>query len=109
MSEPLDATKSLCWTCKWGLCVKQEEVADLHHVGEMDFEQGGLPGIDALLSEENHHGHGGGMHQHISATKICCICHYTPPGRNDIQPTIQISRISQCNRYEKDDTITGKG
>jgi hypothetical protein len=101
--DNLDPEKSLCWTCKHGLCLKQEEHANLSHTGFPGNSGNNTP--DYLPSNVFDEAQGGGeeLERHeIRSTKVCSICHYIPPGRADIPPTINIAVITQCNRYEEE-------
>jgi hypothetical protein len=100
----LSAKKSLCYTCKHGLCIAQQMHAQvLGEITEQEVESEDLldiPWDDGTepASEIPH-----GM-QHLQMDRVCSLCYYNPPGRTD-PPTINAAVITDCNRYERDDSI----
>jgi len=88
-----DAEKSMCWTCKFGICVRETEIEKMYHPapeGEktsdvFDFQEEPTPEIIEHIIEHK---------------RVKTICYWRP---DNIQqsPPILIGKVEQCNRYKK--------
>lgn len=99
--EKFDPTKSKCFTCKFGLCMLQENTAYM----EANFPLPGAeseadPEIPIGWEDEVQHEQSAGPKK-IVETRICSLCYWAPPGFKMDSPIINIATIKECSRYEK--------
>jgi hypothetical protein len=96
--KKLDAEKSLCYTCKYGMCIQEEE---LQHIIPQIAE---LPNTRFVDEEEDMFGVGEeeiiqGEHMHFVAKRVQAICYWRPYNVKDAPP-VRVGEVSQCSRYD---------
>lgn len=102
MKKP-DAKKSLCWTCKFGLCVQEKEQANLAYIDSEvghteDNDEYGL-GIDNLLGDSSPDP--AELREHVvEHERVKTICFYRNDNRDT--PIVAMSHILKCNRYQNE-------
>ena len=86
--------KSLCWTCKFGLCVRQSEKAVIVSSGEEPENEWDAEKIKSPPS-----------HAEISSEGYVSLCYWRPTfmnlGKDSTVHPIQFEEVHECNRYEK--------
>lgn len=88
----LDPTKSLCYTCKYGLCMlQQSEVRISGNITLEGHEEESFGGLE--LPQEHEHFH--------NETKICGLCYWCPKETKMDSPIILTASVQKCSRYEK--------
>lgn len=103
-----DATKSLCYTCKHGLCFKQNESATIQHMG-MPPGMGGPPQSEDELSpfemfeQQNEASQQGPMSHEIEMQRVISQCYYQVEGFESDTPFIHLGIVNDCNRHEEDE------
>lgn len=100
MSEQqTNAEKSLCWTCRYGLCLQEVEQQTMVHdaldEGPQSIDPFADPGFEEPKESAPH------VH-HISASRVQAICFWRPATVPN-SPPIRVSEVKQCNRYEPKD------
>ncbi|MCV0439831.1 MAG: hypothetical protein K5880_14480 [Hydrogenophaga sp.] len=115
--ESLNAECSLCWKCKFGVCVKESETERIQHInmrgmgmppGMMPPPQQGVEGFglfeDAPFTEGDEVGgdeDGPELIEHtVEHERIKTICYWRPAGIEN-SPPILVSKVDQCNRFEE--------
>lgn len=94
MSE-YDVTKSKCWTCKFGVCVQENDKETFVHPGVMEENDHNIFGED---DEEHHHPK---MEQHtVEKQSVKTVCFWRPEDITD-SPPLLMAFVKQCNRYQK--------
>lgn len=97
-SKKLNAKSSLCWTCKHGLCIQeQEEEKILSGVMTGMPEDNFMDPFDASTDEEV--STNGVVEQIIEHERIKTICFWRPEQIKD-SPPVLAAKVSQCNRFE---------
>ena len=91
--EPIDAHKSLCWTCKYGICVRESEIERTVHP---------IPGEQKDIFDQPANSDEIDMIEHLIEHKRArTVCYWRPDTIQQLQPMI-FGKVEQCNRYEKD-------
>lgn len=89
--------KSLCWTCKFGLCVRQSEKAVLISGGEEPSEP-----ADSWQDEKPKSPPG---QAEIHSEGYVSLCYWRPTflniGKDTPVHPVQFEEVHECNRYEK--------
>ena len=86
-----NAKHSMCWDCKFGICVRESEVEKMFHpaMGEgptnVFDEQQNTPDI---------------IEHSIEHKRVKTICFWRPKNIEQAPP-ILIGKVEQCNRYER--------
>lgn len=89
--EEEDAKKSLCWNCKFGICIRESEIEKMIHPA-MNEEPGDI--FEQSQKDEME------MVEHtIEHKQIKTICYWRPENIQQ-SPPILMSKVEQCNRYE---------
>jgi hypothetical protein len=94
--EQTNAEKSLCWTCKYGLCLQEVEQQTMVHDALDEMPPAANP-FDDPGFEEEHKEPAPHVH-HISASRVQAICFWRPATVPN-SPPIRVSEVRQCNRY----------
>lgn len=106
MSDELevDAKKSLCWTCKHGLCLQETESQTmLHEPLPRPPQQSATADIFEQFEEKEkpeQEDDGGPIVEHVTLRRIQAICFWLPANIQNTHP-IRVSEVTQCNRHEK--------
>jgi hypothetical protein len=106
MKKP-NAKKSLCWTCKHGLCIQETEQEHIAYVndpivGNQSREDDYGLNLDSLLAGEPAGDQGDELQEHlVEHERVRTVCYYQPGERDT--PPIAMSNVAQCNRYVKQD------
>jgi len=88
--------KPLCWTCKFGLCVRQTDKATIFLPDESEDKKEWEEDTDEAVVPE------------VKPTEIkndgyTVICFWNPTKSKSMEP-VQFAEVTECNRYEKDST-----
>ena len=95
MSEELNAEKSLCWQCKFGLCLQETEQERMYHPNIHGMLDGPPPPQDPFNMEMGNEEEGSDIIEHIvSVNRVRAICYWKE------QP-IPVANIKKCNRFEQ--------
>lgn len=115
--DGLNAECSLCWKCKFGLCVKESETERIYHSNMRGFPgmppgmmppppQQGVEGFglfeDAPYTEgDDDDEEGPELIEHtVEHERIKTICYWRPSGLQN-SPPILVSKVDQCSRFEE--------
>lgn len=109
-NTPINAARSKCWTCKFGLCVQETELEKIIH-DNMNFLDGPPPSrqesnpFEEDMSfqdqeSDDEHGEEGLIEHTIEHSRVKAICYWRPEGIQD-SPPIGVAKIDKCSRYEK--------
>jgi hypothetical protein len=91
MNNELKAESSLCWTCKFGVCLKETEQERVSYEApdsppEDIFSESQAPEVlDTIIEHE----------------RIRTVCFWRPENIKE-SPPISVSKIEQCNRFKKE-------
>lgn len=98
--EELDPKTSKCWTCRWGLCVKETEHQSLFAPSTEEPRN--------IFADSEDEDHENPSPQDLSETilgnsKIKSVCFWKPAGvaSTPIFPFDAMGIVHDCNRYEK--------
>jgi hypothetical protein len=95
MNDEPKAEKSLCWTCKFGLCVQETERERFVHPGPQGEPDGDVFG--APFNEPE----GLDIVEHtIVHERVKTVCFWKPEGVTQ-SPPILVAVVSKCNRFAK--------
>jgi len=98
--EPvLDAKRSLCWTCKHGMCVQETESQTMLH-DPLPGPPPQKPDIFTQFEEPSTQDDNGPLLEHVTLRRIQAMCFWRPSNVSNAPP-LRVSEITQCNRHEK--------
>jgi hypothetical protein len=83
----LDPKESLCWNCKYGLCLRTKQIVQFPE-DETDQD------IDSVLNGNNE------MHEHVAET-VTVSCFWHPVGAK-ISHSNDFNIVQECNRYTQE-------
>ena len=89
----INAKDSKCWTCQFGICVKESDREKMTHppfVSEEEPSPYGLQFEDEQAPDIEHN---------IDVERIKTICFWKPRDVSN-SPPIVMSYVSECNRYK---------
>lgn len=96
--KDLNAEISKCWTCKFGMCINEEENQTVFHEGLQGLTQE----EDNVFGDEDHDT----MHDYdiqtrfITAKRVNALCYWKPEGHNGPHHPTRVAQVTQCNRYD---------
>lgn len=92
--DPADAHQSLCWTCQFGICVRETEIQRMIHPSMGD-------GKPKDLFDESEETNDVEMVEHIIEHKrVKTVCYWKPDSVTRATPLL-FGKVEQCNRYKK--------
>jgi len=93
-NQDTDATNSVCWKCKHGICVAESEM-------EPVFQLGGMPPDPSAVDifEGTPYGEDQSEETVIEHKRIKAVCFWKPLGLEK-SPPILVANVKQCNRFE---------
>lgn len=100
------ANVSLCWTCKFGMCIREQEnqrvVAEQPQFGDgldenpFDMDAGepytDMPDDSAVMEERV---------QELTFERVNAICYWKPQGETGLP--VRVAAVKECNQYEAKD------
>ena len=99
MSE-LNARESLCWNCKHGICVHENEEQKVYHKGmslptdENPFEIDEGPEFQEQSEPDEI------IEHDIEQARVKAICFWRPQNSASDHPIV-VATVKQCNRFQK--------
>jgi len=103
--KELNAECSLCWKCKFALCIQETEQERVYHAGM--FPQQPPSGtnefgmFDSMPFEESNEEPEEELLEHIiEHERVKAVCFYKPAGVEN-SPPILVANVKQCNAFEK--------
>ena len=94
MNDELKAKESLCWTCKFGICVKETEQERVSYEPS-DEQSEDTYGIFAEQSSPEI------IDTVIEHERVKTICFWRPDHVKE-SPPILVSKVEECNRFKKE-------
>ena len=100
-----DAKKSLCWNCKYGMCLQETQRSHLMHGGMPNFPQEQQENIDGFgmssFGEEEQEEPG--LIEHIiEEEQVRAICFWRPE-HIEHAPPVSVAYVDKCNQFKKKD------
>lgn len=93
----MEAKDSKCWTCKWGICLKESAEEKLLHKGMHDIDED-----EDFEHEMIEFSKDEGIIEHtVSQEHVKAICFWRPEGVTYPTSPILVAFTHACNRYEK--------
>ena len=107
-TNDVNAEKSLCWKCQYGICVKESETERVYHANMRGLPGGGgIPGqeqfgiFDEMPFKDGDNEEDPELIEHtIEHERIKTICFWKPEGTG-ASPPILVSKVDQCSRFEE--------
>lgn len=102
MNKEIDAEKSLCWQCKFGVCVQENEQEKVYqpNLGGMSSRP-----IEDTFSEpsfEEEREVDNDIIEHtIEHERVKTICFWRPDTTKE-SPPILVAKVLKCNRFAKE-------
>lgn len=96
----LNAEDSLCWKCKFGLCVREQETERVYHAGMRNMNSDDdFPNMFEEMTLDEETGEQEFIEHIVEHQRIKTVCHWKPPGTEN-SPPILVCKVHQCNRFE---------
>ena len=106
--EEQEASTSLCYTCKHGMCFRQKENATIQNIGQIGIaknfeeeEEDELSPFAAFEAAQEQQEQGPAGH-YIEIQRIVSLCYYQVEGFENNPPGMHLGLVDQCNRYKKE-------
>lgn len=103
----LNAECSLCWKCRFGMCVKESETERVYHANmrgmmppSQQMEDGFNLFADASFDDNNDEDDADLIEHTIEHERIKTICYWRPNGIENTPP-IGVGMVHQCSRFEQ--------
>jgi len=98
-NKGLDAKCSLCWKCKFGICIQEQEQEDAYLVGDgQPRQRSEFEAFETPYEEENEES--SELIQTVEHKRVKAIC-YWKPEQVEVSPPILVANVKQCSRFEQ--------
>ena len=97
--KKVNAKDSKCFTCKFGLCMVQENTAFLEVEGVNTDGQPPQQNTSLGWDDEPEVN----LPKQIVETRTCSTCFWSPAGFKMDSPVVNLASVKECSRYEKRD------
>ena len=91
----MNAENSICWNCKFGICIKETEQERIFHTGDEET----LEDPYDIFNEQQKSPEV--LETTIEHERTKTICFWKPEGVED-SPPILVAKVEQCNRFKKE-------
>lgn len=103
----LNARSSKCWTCKFGLCVRETDTERVYHAQMRNLDEQAEEHREPweLINEyeqEEDEIEADLIEHTVKQERIKTICYWRPEGIEDTPPIVT-SQVQECNRYQRRD------
>jgi len=95
MNDELKAEESKCWTCKFGICVKETEQERVSYESPNEKQEDTYDIFNESQQTPEV------IDTVIEHARVKTICFWRPENVKD-SPPILVSKIEECNRFKKE-------
>jgi hypothetical protein len=98
----INAKNSLCWTCKFGICVEETETERLFHENLreiLDDDESNSLNLDIAFGSSESEQPPGLIEHTICHERVKAVCFWKPADLPS-GPPILVANVRQCSRYE---------